>query len=106
MLKSRAISNFFSYLQLFSTMHVSLPFSSRDSVKKYQGMGCDRFLRRTHAPRTSRFQCARTRVRTFILWWSHFAPARAPFLLKIKFRGYFYSKKTAENMEAIKNIFV
>ena len=55
-------------------------------------MGCDRFLRRTHAPRTSRFQCARTRVRTFILWWSHFAPARAPFLLKIKFRGHFYKK--------------
>ena len=32
-----------------------------------QGMGCDRFLRRTHAPRTSRNQCARTRVRTLIL---------------------------------------
>ena len=68
----------------------------------YQGMGCDHFLRRTHAPRTSRFQCARTRVRTFILWWSHFAPARAPFLLKIKFRGHFYKKKPAENMEALK----
>ena len=70
-----------------------------------QGMGCDRFLRRTHAPRTSRFQCARTCVRTFILWWSHFAPARAPFLLKIKFGGHLV-KKTAENMEANKDIFV
>ena len=68
-------------------------------------MGCDRFLRRTHAPRTSRFQCARTRVRTFILWWSHFAPARTPFLLKIKFKGNFYKKKPAENIKAIKDIF-
>ena len=39
-------------------------------------MGCDRFLRRTHAPHTSRNPCARTRVRILILWWSHFAPAR------------------------------
>ena len=46
----------------------------------FQGMGCDRFLCRTHAPRTSRNQCARTRVRTLILWWSHFAPAPAPAL--------------------------
>ena len=68
-------------------------------------MGCDRFLRRTHAPRTSRFQCARTRVRTFILWWSPFAPARTPFLLKIKFKGNFYKKKPAENIKAIKDIF-
>ena len=58
-------------------------------------MGCDRFLRRT---RTSHVQIS---VRTFILWWSRFAPARAPFLLKIKFRGHFYSKKTEENMEAV-----
>ena len=55
-------------------------------------MGCDHFLRRTHAPCTSRFQCARTRVCTFILWWSHFATALRT-LLKIKFRGYFYKKK-------------
>ena len=40
-----------------------------------QGVSCDRFLRRTHAPRTSRSRFARTRVRTPILWWSHFAPA-------------------------------
>ena len=46
---------------------------------KKQGMGCDPFLHRTHAPRTSRNLCARTRVRTLILWWSHFAPAPARF---------------------------
>ena len=59
---------------------------------------------RTHLARPG--FSAHAQVRTFILWWSHFAPARAPFLLKIKFRGHFYRKKTAENMEAIKNIFV
>ena len=40
-----------------------------------QGMSCDRFLGRTHAPRTSRLRCVRTRVRTPNLKWSHFAPA-------------------------------
>ena len=45
----------------------------------FQGVSCDRFLRRTHAPRTSRSRFARTRVRTPILWWSHFAPAPVPF---------------------------
>ena len=44
-----------------------------------QGVSCDGFLRRTHAPRTSRSRPARTRVRTPILWWSHSAPAPAPF---------------------------
>ena len=45
---------------------------------KNQGVGCDGFLHRTHAPRTSRSRFARTHVRTPILWWSHFAPAPAP----------------------------
>ena len=40
-----------------------------------QGMGCDWFLGRTHAPRTSRFRCAHRCVRTSNLGWSHFAPA-------------------------------
>ena len=42
-----------------------------------QGVSCDCFLGRTHKPRTSRFRCARTRVRTSNLKWSHFAPALA-----------------------------
>ena len=42
-----------------------------------QGVSCDRFLGRTHSPRTSRLRCARTRVRTPNLKWSHFAPAPA-----------------------------
>ena len=42
-----------------------------------QGMGCDWFLGRTHAPHTSRLRCARTRVRTPNLKWSHFPPAHA-----------------------------
>ena len=37
-------------------------------------------------------------ARTFILWWSRFAPARAPFLLKIKFRGHFYDKKSLQKI--------
>ena len=37
-------------------------------------------------------------ARTFILWWSRFAPARAPFLLKIKFRGHFYQKKSLQRI--------
>ena len=37
-----------------------------------QRVGCDRFLGRTHAPRTSRCKCARTSVRTFNIGWSHF----------------------------------
>ena len=41
-----------------------------------QGVSCDPFLRSTHAPRTSRCLRLCTRVCTFILWWSHFAPAR------------------------------
>ena len=40
---------------------------------KLQRVSCNHFLRRTHAPRTSRFWCARIRARTFILWWLHFA---------------------------------
>ena len=44
------------------------------------GMGCDHFLGRTHAPRTSRFRSARTRVRTSNLEWLHFAPGPAPFV--------------------------
>ena len=47
---------------------------------KYQGVSCDPFLRRTHAPCTSRFWCARTRVRNSNLRWSHFAPAPVPFI--------------------------
>ena len=43
----------------------------------FQGVSCEPFLGRTHAPRTSRFRCARTRVRTSDLRWSHFAPAPA-----------------------------
>ena len=50
----------------------------------HQGMGCDPCLRRTHAPRTSRSRFARTRVRTPILWWSHFAPAPAPRAARLK----------------------
>ena len=46
---------------------------------KYQRVSCDRFLGRTHTPRTSRFKCTHKRVCTFILWWSHFAPA--PFVI-------------------------
>ena len=44
---------------------------------KHQGVSCDRFLGRTHAPRTPRFRTARTRVRTSNLKGSHFAPAPA-----------------------------
>ena len=44
-------------------------------VAVFQGVSCDRFLGRMHAPRTSRLRCARTRVRTPNLRWSHFAPA-------------------------------
>jgi hypothetical protein len=40
-----------------------------------QGVSCDLFLDRTHAPRTSRFRCARTCVLTSNLKWSHYAPA-------------------------------
>ena len=48
-----------------------------------QGVSCDPFLGRTHAPRThaprtSRLRCARTRVRTPNFKRSHFAPAPAP----------------------------
>ena len=46
-------------------------------MKKHQGVSCDLFLGRTHAPRTSRLRCARTCVRTFHLKWSHFTPAPA-----------------------------
>ena len=49
-------------------------------VNSDQGMGCDRFLGRTQAPRTSRFMCARTCVRTSNLRWSPIAPAPAPFI--------------------------
>ena len=42
-----------------------------------QGVSCDRFFGRTHAPRTSRLMCARTCVHTPNLRWSHFAPAPA-----------------------------
>ena len=54
-----------------------------------QGVSCDRFLGRTHAPRTSRFRCARTRVRTSNLRWSHFAPAPAPFVNQHFFQKIF-----------------
>ena len=56
-------------------------------------MSCDRFLGRTHAPRTSRFRCARTRVRTSNLMWSHFAPAPALLIKKVfqQFFNYFSS---------------
>ena len=47
--------------------------------KNWQGVSCDRFLGRTHAPRTSRYKSARTRVRTSNLKGSHFAPAPAHF---------------------------
>ena len=47
---------------------------------KQHGVSCDRFLGRTHAPRTSRFRTARTRVRTSNLKGSHFAPAPAHLL--------------------------
>ena len=53
-------------------------------------MSCDRFLGRTHAPRTSRLRCARTRVRTPNLKWSHFAPAPA-LLVKKRFSAIFQS---------------
>ena len=56
---------------------------------EFQGVSCDPFLRRTHAPRTSKNRCARTRVRTFILWWSHFAPAPARFTIFHFFGGFF-----------------
>ena len=52
-------------------------------------MSCDRFLRRTHAPRTSKSRFARTRARTLILWWSHFAPTPAPFS-KLSNWAYFF----------------
>ena len=44
-----------------------------------QGVSCDRFLGRTHAPHTSRFRSARTRVRTSNLKGSHLAPAPTHF---------------------------
>ena len=53
---------------------------------EYQGVSCDLFLGRTHAPRTSRLRCARTRVRTPNLKWSHFAPAPA---LSAIFQSFF-----------------
>ena len=42
-----------------------------------QRVSCNRFLGCTHAPRTTRFRCARTRVRTSNFKWSHLAPAPA-----------------------------
>ena len=44
---------------------------------------------RTHAPRTSRFRCARTRVRTCDLKWSHFAPALALYIFFSNFSTFY-----------------
>ena len=52
-----------------------------------QGVSCDRFFGRTHAPRTSRLRCARTRVRTPNFKRSHFAPALQSFF--INFSNFF-----------------
>ena len=60
-------------------------FSSKDQYS--QGVSCDPFLGRTHAPRMSKFRCARTRVRTSNLRWSHFAPA--PFVNQHFFQKIF-----------------
>jgi hypothetical protein len=67
----------------------------------WQKVGCDRFLRRTHAPRMFRFQCAPSfyNGRTS-------QPHAHLFGSKLNFEGTFCKKKPAENMEAIKNIFV
>jgi len=54
-----------------------------------QRVGCDRFLGRTHAPRTSRCWCARTRVRTSNIGWSHFAPAHSLFCKFTFFQQFF-----------------
>ena len=62
---------------LFSKFSPKLSTYWWDTLYK-QGVSWDRFSRRTHAPRTSRSRFARTRARTPILWWSHFAPAPAP----------------------------
>ena len=54
-----------------------------------QGVSRDRFLGHTHAPCTSRFRCARTRVRTSHLKWSHFAPSPALLITSTFFSTFF-----------------
>ena len=54
-----------------------------------QGVSCDRFLGRTHAPRTSRLRCACTRERTPNFKRSHFAPAPALQSFFINFSNFF-----------------
>ena len=56
---------------------------------KKQGVSFDRFLGRTHAPRTSRLRCARTGVRTPNFKRSHFAPAPALQSFFINFSNFF-----------------
>ena len=71
-----AFSEFSKYINLIPCRIDSL---NKCLDGQEQSMSCDGFLRRTHAPRTSRSRFARTRARTPILCWSHFAPAPAPF---------------------------
>ena len=60
---------------LKNSILISLLFFKILFSRNYQGVSCDLFWGRTHAPRMSRLRCARTRVRTPNLKWSHFAPA-------------------------------
>ena len=68
------LKDYYLYLKGFSFSH-EINFQEPLNVK--QGVNCDRFLGHTHAPRTSRFRSARTRVRTSNWKGSHFAPAPA-----------------------------
>ena len=63
--------------------------------RKKQGMSCDGFLGRTHAPRTSRLRCARTRVRTPNFKRSHFAPALQCFFSN--FSAFLWLNKMIQN---------
>ena len=63
------------FSQILNLSFVIVFWEEKRISDKYLRLGCDRFLGCTHAPRTSRFRCARTRVRTSNLRWLHFAPA-------------------------------
>ena len=86
-------ADFFGNIPIFNIQGRTFPVDvlySKNHVEDYvdaavkqvrngilQGVSCDRFLGRTHAPRTSRFRSARTCVRTSNLKGSHLAPTPA-----------------------------
>jgi hypothetical protein len=54
--------------------NVFVDFLKVKSVKMKNAKGELRPIFGSHTPRTSRFRCTRTRVRTSNLKWLHFAP--------------------------------